>query len=216
MDLLEATPSQDLTGLSVSIPLEIEACAGNIVRSIENDGMDAQLDQETIIRTMIQKHRQAQVYQPTISEVMASAFDPLSEPSKSSLLSRGPSITSFHNPVSTIAQDVAPYIRSIVSYDIRLEEQRLQLSRLLDDGRRRGKRPRTTRASRAALEGGNKANTRRERWFPKTTNFATVLMTGGEGWQDVALQRQGMDGDGEGSGYDGSRRSSLVTTGSEA
>ena len=209
-------PSQDLTGLSVSIPLEIEACAGKIIRSIENDGMGAQLDQETIIQTMIQKHRRTQVYQPTISKIMASAFDPLSEPSKTSLLSRGPCITSFHNPISTIAQDVAPYIRSIVSSDIRLEEQRLQLSNLLDERGRRSKRPRTTRASRAALEGGNKSNTRRERWFPKNTNFATVLITGGKGWQDLALQRQGMDGGEEGSGYDGSRRSSLVTTGSEA
>lgn len=50
---------------------------------------------------------------------------------------------------------------------------------------------RTTRASLAALEGGSKAHTRRERWFLGTTNafFAPVLQSGGEAWQELAWQR---------------------------
>jgi hypothetical protein len=45
-----------------------------------------------------------------------------------------------------------------------------------------GKKVRKTRAARAALEGGSKANTRRERWFSEMTDFEKVLKTAGEGW----------------------------------
>lgn len=154
---------------------------------------------------------------------MAAAFKPLEEPARSSafsvLQSRGAQITTFDAPLSIVAEDVAPYVRSIVSYDIRLEERRLQLSNLLSQGGRNGKRQRTTRASRAALEGGSKANTRRERWFPNSTNFSLVLQTGGKGWQAMALpgtQDGGKDESwAEAASYDGSRRSSQSTTASD-
>ncbi|KAI9870283.1 MAG: hypothetical protein M1830_004442, partial [Pleopsidium flavum] len=84
--------------------------------------------------------------------------------------------------------DLAPYVRSIISYDLRLERERLRLSNLLSQGGRDGKRIRTTRASLAALEGGSKAHTRRERWLPTGTNATLVLRTGGRDWEDVAAQ----------------------------
>ena len=150
------------------------------------------------------------------------AFRPLQESIKStSPLSRWSSNTGFDGPITTIALDIAPYIRSIVSYDIRLEEQRLRLSTLLSQAGRNGKRLRTTRASRAALEGGSKADTRRERWFPKSTNFTLVLETGGTEWQKVAVQRQQANeeelamsreaSEGDTGSYEGSRRSSVAS-----
>lgn len=154
---------------------------------------------------------------------MAAAFKPLEESSKSTafavLQSRGAQITTFDGPVSIVAEDVAPYVRSIVSYDIRLEERRLHLSNLFSQGGRNGKRQRTTRASRAALEGGNKVNTRRERWFPNSTNFSLVLQTGGKEWQKLALQKVPEEcrdeSVGEVGNYDGSRRSSQASVTSE-
>ena len=119
---------------------------------------------------------------------LADAFGPIADPPRLTTSSPlGRQLSCFNHSLHTIAEDVAPYIRSIVSFDLRLEERRLQLSNLLSEGRHSGKRARTTRASRAALEGGNKASTRRERWFPKEANFSLILSTGVKDWQKVML-----------------------------
>ena len=137
-------------------------------------------------------------------------FDPIARPAK------GSNISSFDGPMSMVVEDLAPYVRGIVHYDIRLEEQRLRLGSLLSEGARNGKKTRTTRASRAALEGGSKAHTRRERWFPKETNFIRILGSGGKVWRNSAWYETAADSlDGE-LGFDRSRRSSMVSgTGSE-
>ena len=123
---------------------------------------------------------------------------------------KGPQISTFDGSLSTIAEDLAPYVRSIVSYDLRLEEQRRLLSSLLSQPGKSGKRQRTTRASRAALEGGNKAHTRRERWFPNNTDFGSVLQSGGNGWQNIASKHATAELSEEGTGLDeGSRRDSV-------
>ena len=153
----------------------------------------------------------------SIAGLIGIAFKPLEEPSKRSSLHVASSQATFPGTsISTIASDIAPYVRSIVSYDIRLEEQRLQLSTLLSQGGRSGK-PRRTRASRAALEGGSKAHTRRERWFLKSTNFGLVLQTGGEGWQKVAStasQQQSKQASEDGGMSGGASRRSSIDTGS--
>ncbi|KAL9105758.1 MAG: hypothetical protein Q9227_009106 [Pyrenula ochraceoflavens] len=87
---------------------------------------------------------------------------------------------------SLLAVDVAPFIRSIVAFDVRLEQQRSQMDNLSRSSTISGKKARTTRASRAALEGGNKANTRKERWFSKSLDIDKVLSTAGPGWQEAA------------------------------
>ncbi len=149
---------------------------------------------------------------------LAAAFDTLAEPAKRNLNQpAGLLLSDFDRSTSLLVEDLAPYVRSIIAYDLRLEEERLRLSNLLSQRGRDGKRIRTTRASRAALEGGSKAHTRRERWLPTGTNAALVLRTGGQGWQDVVaeyrLQGAG-DGDDEDAGTKSevSRRSSLDNT----
>ncbi|KAI4275118.1 MAG: hypothetical protein LQ337_003443 [Flavoplaca oasis] len=115
-------------------------------------------------------------------------FLPLSKPSVGPSAAKGPFISCLDSPVAVVLEDIAPYVRSIVSYDLRLEEHRKRLDQAFH-GERSSKRARTTRASRAALEGGSKANTRRERWFPANTNFQAVLESGGTGWQNEVVSK---------------------------
>ena len=95
---------------------------------------------------------------------------------------------SFENRLGPLSEDLAPYIRAIMAFDLRLEQYRLQLSGLLSENADGNKRMRKTRASRAALEGGSKAETRKERWFPPGTNPALILATGNKEWQDLLVQ----------------------------
>ena len=114
-------------------------------------------------------------HQAFITEALAVALDPVTKLSDQSL--------------RTICMDVAPYIRSIISYDLQLEHERARLNDLLSDSSRQGKRQRTTRASRAALEGGHKSSTRRERWFPVDLDSSLIMRTGGQDWQEIAQKQ---------------------------
>ncbi|KAK6381243.1 hypothetical protein LTS17_004300 [Exophiala oligosperma] len=80
---------------------------------------------------------------------------------------------SLDNAAQSVVTDVAPYVRNIVSHEQRLEQIRHELN-----GGSQVKRQRKTRAARAALEGGNKGTTRRDRWFPDGLDFSAVLATG--------------------------------------
>ena len=124
---------------------------------------------------------------------LTATFDPIARAPKTPLVpQKGPYISSFDGPTSIITEDLAPYVRTIVSSDIKIEEQRTRLNALLSQGGpHKVRKARTTRASLAALEGGSKAHTRRKRWFSGTTDsfFAPVLQSGGDEWQEVAWQR---------------------------
>ncbi|KAL3434801.1 hypothetical protein BDV09DRAFT_195500 [Aspergillus tetrazonus] len=94
----------------------------------------------------------------------------------------------FEHGQQSIVEDLAPYVRSIVAFDLRLENYRRELSGLLSGDAKGTKRMRTTRASRAALEGGSKAETRKERWFSSAVNVQRILATGNREWQDLLVQ----------------------------
>ena len=216
--LLQADPLVDHTGLSTSIAIQLKVLARQALPKADSEAFLPALTADSLTRIITERGQRLHVPQPLTRADLAAAFNPIAEPSKTSLSSpRGAHSSSFDSPTSVLVEDIAPYIRSIVSFDIRLDEQRLRLSNLLSQGGRNGKRMRTTRASRAALEGGSKAYTRRERWFPSKTNFGLVLRTGGQGWQDALTRESGRDGLGSDGRYDGSRRSSLAsTTGSDS
>ncbi|KAI0892776.1 P-loop containing nucleoside triphosphate hydrolase protein [Annulohypoxylon nitens] len=114
------------------------------------------------------------------------AFDPIAASEK--IMASGyldPSV--FDGTMRSICLDVAPYVRSIVSYDQQLQQQRVSRSSLLSEGGQPGKkRMRTTRSAYSALEGGPRASTRRERYFSADINPYLVMRTGGEGW-DTAV-----------------------------
>ncbi|KAI1639178.1 hypothetical protein F4809DRAFT_175100 [Biscogniauxia mediterranea] len=116
------------------------------------------------------------------------AFDPIAVSEK--VIAGGyldPSV--FDRTMTMIALDIAPYVRSIVAYDQRLQQERRSRSTLLSEGAQPGKkRMRTTRSAYSALEGGSRASTRRERYFAADINPYLVLRTGGKGWAELVNQ----------------------------
>jgi hypothetical protein len=92
-------------------------------------------------------------------------FDPIAASEKFD----GLEASVFDGTLKVLAVDVAPYVRSIVSSDMRLQEAR---------GLNKGKRMRTTRAAFSALEGGMRSTTRREEYF-KGLDVEKVMWTGG-------------------------------------
>jgi hypothetical protein len=118
---------------------------------------------------------------------LSRAFDPVAEPEK--LWPLNPTameLCSFDRTTALITEDLAPYIRSIVAYDNRLQQERAKLSNLLSEGGRPGKKLRTTRAAISALEGGTRKTTRRDRWFTGKVNTYHVMHTGMQSWLDAA------------------------------
>lgn len=114
------------------------------------------------------------------------AFDPIAEPDRMSHIPSSLEPSVFDRAMTLITLDVAPYIRSIVSYDARLQQERLRLSNLVSAGGRAGKRKmRTTRAANAALEGGIRKTTRLDKYFGNILNSDLVLQTGKQSWQDA-------------------------------
>ncbi|KAI1654584.1 P-loop containing nucleoside triphosphate hydrolase protein [Daldinia decipiens] len=114
------------------------------------------------------------------------AFDPIAASEKN--MAAGylePSV--FDGTTKTISLDIAPYVRGIVAYDQRLQQERLSRSSLLSEGGQPGrKRMRTTRSAYSAIEGGARASTRRERYFTADINPHLVMRTGGRGWNAIA------------------------------
>lgn len=114
-------------------------------------------------------------------------FDPIIKARHST--STGRLASSFDNGLASITEDLAPYIRAIMVFDGRLKIYRDNLHAAWAQEQGRGEvRARTTRASRAALEGSDKAFTRKERWFPDETNYYLVQGTGKPGWQHALFQ----------------------------
>ncbi|KAH8725863.1 hypothetical protein GQ44DRAFT_680669 [Phaeosphaeriaceae sp. PMI808] len=131
----------------------------------------------------------------------SAAFDIISDPLDYTLTDRTSfnlTPSSFDRTFKIITLDLAPYVRSIVAHEQILEAQRIRLSNLLS-GCGNGKRARTTRASRVAMEGGVRETKRRERWFDKDLNFGLVMATAGEDWQGMGWRGEGEIGEGTGS-----------------
>ncbi|KAL8699444.1 MAG: hypothetical protein Q9224_001408 [Gallowayella concinna] len=214
LTLLEADVLPEPAGVSDSMAAALRVFARrSLTTTAELDHANSLLGQP-ITNALPEMVRARRSSKPVTPQGLSAVFSTLSRPSVGTAAGRGPAISSLDRPISVVAEDLAPYIRSIVSYDLRLEEQRKQLE-LVSYGGRSSKRARTTRASRAALEGGSKANTRRERWFPANTDFQSVLGSGGTGWQEEAFRRTAIDGAEVGRCSGASRRLSVGSMGSE-
>jgi hypothetical protein len=93
--------------------------------------------------------------------------------------------TSLHREPRVRLHDVAPYARAIARHDLVRERERAsRLLSSLGEGADGPKRVRLTRASRSAVEGGRREETRvrRDRWWGKDVNLRSLLATGGEAW----------------------------------
>ena len=210
-DLLQADPVIDQTGLTEAIAFTIKACARKLMQIPGTVGVDSRSANESLVHTITQDMQDRGHGQPKVRSDLSAVFEPIARSCKAVLgIPKGPQISTFDGSLSVITEDLAPYVRSIVSYDLRLEERRRRLGALLSQPGKIGERQRRTRASRAALEGGNKAQTRRERWFPGNTNFDLILQSGGKDWQDIALKQTVTEASEDGMGLEeGSRRGSL-------
>lgn len=125
------------------------------------------------------------------------AFDPISEPEKTSIYSTSSlEASSFDRNLSLITIDIAPYVRSIVAFDAQLQQDRMRLGNLMSAGGRKTKRLRTTRSAMSALEGGARSTTRKDRYFGPGLNPHFVLKTGMQSWLDAALAEAGGSGSG--------------------
>ena len=143
------------------------------------------LFEETMASAISKRHE----HQHTLTrQAIAASLEPLMEDLRTFPPPIGRTAPSIDGQGYSLTVDVAPYVRSIVAFDQRLEEQRFELG-----GGSQGKKQRTTRAARAALEGGDKSNTRRERWYPKELDFDAVMRTGSSGWPQSQLGETGQD-----------------------
>lgn len=216
--LIQSDPVVEHGDLSTVLAMNSQALASRTLSGSSNPMRDACGMEERFIDSIVHGQSSDHGSRGLTRKDLAAAFNPLAEPVKRSInQSTGLLLSEFDRSTSLLVEDLAPYVRSIIAYDLRLEQERLRLRNLLSQGGRDGKRIRTTRASRAALEGGSKAQTRRERWLPAGTNAALVLRTGGQGWQEVAAEYRSKgddngDGDDAGSIMKESRRSSLGST----
>ncbi|VUC32158.1 unnamed protein product [Clonostachys rosea] len=113
---------------------------------------------------------------------IAFAFDPIamSDSGSASLAYLDPSV--FDRTMKLIIVDVAPWVRSIVEYDLALLQERKKLSNLLSEGGTK-RRMRTTRSALSALEGGERKSTRGDKYFKAAINTGLVLNTGLKSWR---------------------------------
>ncbi|PQE08431.1 hypothetical protein CJF30_00005293 [Rutstroemia sp. NJR-2017a BBW] len=199
--LLDVFPQVNYDETSTNISLWIKSRAKHQLKAQQHTEQGWEMSQEfdSTTETQVLNLIRSQ-HQPNESLItrrdFSLAFDPISEPEKSSLYTTGTLEAScFDRPLNLIALDVAPFVRSIVAFDARLAKDRLRLSNLLSQGGSskapKTKRMRTTRAAMSALEGGVRSTTRRERYFGPGLNAHLVMRTGGKSWADAVTATTG-------------------------
>ncbi|KAF1933189.1 uncharacterized protein M421DRAFT_629 [Didymella exigua CBS 183.55] len=191
--LLQVDPVIDFLGLDTALATTTHTLTSRLFANHATSRTDSaprppSLSLEQFYTQTILAHRTATSSQP-LSRSSFSCLDVLATPS--SPFNTYPDIdnrssyilhsTSIDLPFRLLTADIAPYVRSIVAYEQVLESQRIRLGNLLSEGGR-GKRARTTKASRTAMEGGERQSKRRERWFHRDLNFDLVMCTAGSGW----------------------------------
>ena len=180
--LLHADLKPEYSSMATAIGSTTEALIGKAFRS--SSGVDVECSQALQVLANTPDYRP--IGAPDTQ--LTSAFQPMIRADELSSSTSGRLAPSFNNGAGPLWEDLAPYVRAIVAFDLRLEQYRLKISGLLSPTGGTKRKMRKTRASRAALEGGDKAHTRRERWFPPDTNPARILATGNHEWQDLLVQ----------------------------
>lgn len=164
--------------------LLIQRTYGGREASVTESKRNIPATEEGFTRAILQ-HKEAQQRKHSLSRPnFSEAFDPLAYlPDTVPAMNSSYNLTasSFDRTFRIVVEDLGPYVRSIVAHELVLEAQRIRLGNLLSEGGR-GKRQRTTRAARVALEGGKRETKRRERWFGKHLNRTLVMATAGRNW----------------------------------
>lgn len=186
LQLLDAPAASTFDPLASSLPITMKCLARkNLRASTPGEATALNPVDEACVLSKIRQHGTVAPEDEFLSrEDFSTAFDILAaseKPASAAASSLEPSV--FDGAMRSIALDVAPFVRSIVTYEKGLQKQRQKLSTLMSQGGT--KRMRNTRASHAALEGGSRSTTRRDKWFSSALNDVLVLRTAGEGWADA-------------------------------
>lgn len=190
--LIDAPVASTFDPLATSLPTTLKCLARKTLQASTPGTPSPKLkalDEASIISQIRQYATATFDTAPATREDFSIAFDVLATSDKTTS-----SVTSYLDPsvfdgtMRNIALDVAPYVRSIVAFETELQKQRQKLSSLVSQGGK--KRMRNTRASHAALEGGSRSTTRRDKWFNSDLNSILVMRTGGNGWADVAREEK--------------------------
>ncbi|KAF2004287.1 P-loop containing nucleoside triphosphate hydrolase protein [Amniculicola lignicola CBS 123094] len=178
------------TSLYVQTHLNIQRAFGT--SSLQDE--DRRVKNEHDYATAILHYHTSRVPESLSRPDFSFAFDILAAPPSATLAfntSYQLVPSSFDRTFRIVTEDLAPYVRAIVSHEQILDSERLRMGNLLSEGGR-SKRPRTTRTSRVTMEGGRRETKRRDRWFDKNLNFYTVMGTAGKAWSGLgALAEQG-------------------------
>ncbi|KAK2840515.1 hypothetical protein FQN49_006200 [Arthroderma sp. PD_2] len=177
--LFQSDHQTEFNQLSVKIGATLSIFAETVLNSEVHIG-----EQDDILEHVIERsapQRPKQIHKTAFQDAFQAIIDPIDYSAPVS----GFRPLSFEHGTSVIAEDIAPYIRHIVSFESHLEQYRSRLNGFIPQDGPPSKRARTTRASRAAVEGGDKANIRRERWFSGRVIPEQVMATGGKGWESI-------------------------------
>ncbi|PSR76477.1 hypothetical protein BD289DRAFT_446605 [Coniella lustricola] len=180
--LLDAPMLSTYDSLSNSVPIALRCCARKNLQRSNSTSPSASLQplDEAGLIARIREHAKAMsTNTPIDRDDFSNAFDRLAVSAKAPSALGYLDYSVFDGVFSNIAIDIAPYVRSIISFEKDLQSQRQKLSSLLSQG---GTKRRKTRASNAALEGGSRSTTRRDKWFDVDLNGVLVMQTAGEGW----------------------------------
>ncbi|KAG9238004.1 hypothetical protein BJ875DRAFT_394160 [Amylocarpus encephaloides] len=195
-EILEATPEVDFDGFTKDISLWIKSRARKYLHE------DQHIQHDFEIQPELSSPNESRLIELVAAQKSSSettlcrrdfslAFDPISGAEKPYLwTTTSLEASSFDRTLSMIVLDLAPYVRSIVAYDARLQQDRARLSNLLSEGGRRSKKMRTTRTAMSALEGGTRKSTRKDRYFGSSLNLNLVFHTGIALWLDAALAEE--------------------------
>lgn len=184
--LLHADVRPEYSSLSETISVTFDALLSQVFRAKTEDTESTSVERifNGWSQSAVRRHKFPSTL-PGFQEV----FEPIMRATYTMPVSSGRLAPSFENSLAPITEDIAPYVRAIMVFDGRLKEYRDKLIAIWSNERGHGETGgRTTRASRAALEGGDKASTRKERWFPDDTNFFWVQNTGKPEWQELLFQ----------------------------
>lgn len=189
-ELLDAPVTSTFDPLATTLPISLKILARrDLGMRYPSSGLEA-LDEATLTFKIRQHKSEPVTTEALTRDDLNVAFDALASSDKASTSTSSLEASVFDHTLAPIVEDVAPYVRGIVAYESELQKQRLKLSNLLSKGGGGGstKRMRNTRASHAALEGGSRTHTRRERYFKADLNGVLVMRTAGEGWADAVKE----------------------------
>ncbi|EEP80078.1 predicted protein [Uncinocarpus reesii 1704] len=178
---IQADSIPDYSGMSKKLCVTLSVLLENVLSDSSPDEYERDIIEHILQRAV------SQTSVTTHQSMFERAFRPILDGSDYPTPASGLRPLSFEHGTSILSQDVAPYIRFIVACDSRIEQQRLEQSGILAQTGFGAKRPRTTRASRAALEGGDKASARRGKWFSGRVVPEQIMLTGGPDWENLLL-----------------------------